>query len=358
MSTSARSDQVQLHDDQCWQAVQDKNRSLADQFVYAVKTTGIFCRCDCAARLPLKKNVEFFRDAVEAITAGYRPCRRCQPEQLGLSKRHADKVAEACRLLEATEKTCSLSDLAESVGLSLHYFHRLFKTYTGVTPKAYAAAHRTDRLRQRLEEPRSVTQAIYGAGFSSSGRFYERSSTALGMDPKQFQKGGSGVMIRFAIGECWLGSILVAASEKGICAILIGDEPEPLLEDLQRRFHQADLVGGDADFEAHVAQVVGYVNDPAIGLDLPLDIRGTAFQRRVWEALTQIPLGETTTYSEVAIRIGQPKSVRAVAGACAANALAIVIPCHRVIRTDGSLSGYRWGVERKANILRREKESL
>jgi AraC family transcriptional regulator of adaptative response/methylated-DNA-[protein]-cysteine methyltransferase len=230
----------------------------------------------------------------------------------------------------------------------------VFKAITGLTPKAYANAQRGRRVRDGLAGGGSVTQAIYGAGFNSGGRFYANSSGLLGMTPTSFRAGGQGVSIRFAVGECSLGSILVAATSKGVCAILLGDDSDALLRDLQGRFAKADLIGGDCDFEQLVAQVVGFVEAPALGLDLPLDVRGTAFQQRVWQALRDIPCGGTASYSEIAKRIGAPKAVRAVGRACASNPIAVAIPCHRVVRSDGSLSGYRWGIDRKSKLLNRE----
>jgi AraC family transcriptional regulator of adaptative response/methylated-DNA-[protein]-cysteine methyltransferase len=239
--------------------------------------------------------------------------------------------------------------------MSPYHFHRVFKAVTGLTPKAYAAARRAVRVRDELAEgTNSVTQAIYGAGFNSSGRFYAKAEEMLGMTPTAFRKGGDAAAIRFAVGECSLGSILVAATEKGVCAILIGDDPDELAHELQDRFPRADLIGGDAAFEALVARVVGFVEAPALGCNLPLDVRGTAFQQRVWQALRAIPAGETASYAEIARRIGAPGSARAVAQACAANNIAVAIPCHRVVRNDGALSGYRWGVERKRALLARE----
>lgn len=345
-----------LSDDACWQAVVDRDSSVSDRFVYAVKTTGIYCRCGCPARLPLRKNVDFYQTPQQAREAGYRPCQRCQPDRESLAGRHAEKIVRACRMIEAAETSVSLNALAHAVGLSPYHFHRLFKAQTGVTPKAYATAQRSKRVRENLSDARTVTDAIYAAGYNSNSRFYESSNAALGMAPHLFREGGSGTQIRFALGECWLGTILVAASAKGICAIFLGNDPASLLQELEDQFDKAELVGGDRDFEKVVASVVGFLNDPTVGLDLPLDIRGTAFQQRVWEALRQIPTGTTVTYTEIARRIGQPKSVRAVAGACAANVLAVAIPCHRVIRTDGSLSGYRWGIERKETLLKREQK--
>jgi AraC family transcriptional regulator of adaptative response/methylated-DNA-[protein]-cysteine methyltransferase len=263
-------------------------------------------------------------------------------------------VAEACRLIETAEDTPTLDALAEAVSLSPYHFHRIFKAAVGVTPKAYATAHRNKRMREQLGRSETVTEAIYDAGFNSNGRFYATSSQLLGMTPTDFRAGGASQEMRFAIGECSLGSILVAASEKGVCAILLGDDPEALLRDLQDQFPHAQLVGGDETFEQHAAKVIGFVEAPGMGLDLPLDVRGTAFQHRVWDALRRIPAGSTASYAEIAQAIGSPKSVRAVARACAANHLAVAIPCHRVVRADGSLSGYRWGVERKRALLDKE----
>jgi len=344
-------------DDSRWQAVVDRNPAADGAFFYSVRTTGVYCRPTCAARLARRRNVRFHATCHEAEQAGFRPCKRCKPTEESLAERHATAVAAACRMIECAAEAPSLHDLANFVGMSSHHFHRVFKTHTGLTPKGYAVAHRSRRVRDQLTRRQTVTEAIYGAGFNSNSRFYESSGALLGMTPKAFRAGGSGTSIRFAIGESWLGPILVAASDKGVCAILLGDDPDELARDLQDRFPNAQLEGGDADFEQLVAKVVGFLEMPWAGLDLPLDIRGSAFQQRVWEALCQIPPGSTATYAEIAERIGQPMSVRAVARACGANALAVAIPCHRVVRTDGSPSGYRWGVERKANLLRREQEA-
>ena len=265
-------------------------------------------------------------------------------------------MAQACRLIEEAEEAPSLDALAQAAGMSRFHFHRVFKAVTGVTPKAYARrAARRSACATSWRRRDTVTEAIYGAGFNSSGRFYAASSDLLGMTPSAFRAGGDGAEIRFAVGECSLGSILVAATDKGVCAILLGDDPDALVRDLQDRFPKAPLIGGDARFEQLVATVVGFVEAPAHGLDLPLDVRGTAFQQRVWQALREIPRGATASYAEIAARIGRPKAVRAVAQACAANPLAVAIPCHRVVRTDGALSGYRWGVERKRALLERER---
>ena len=337
-----------------WEAVRRRDRAADGAFVYSVSTTGVYCRPSCAARLPRRENVGFHESNAAAERAGFRPCKRCRPNEAAPAERQAAAIAKACRIIEEAEDMPSLDALAQATGLSRFHFHRVFKAVTGVTPRAYGVAHRSRRLRQELGLRGTVTEALYGAGFNSSSRFYEASGDLLGMTPRAFRAGGDGAAIRFAVGECSLGAILVAATEKGVCAIELGDDPDALVRELQDRFPKAKLIGGDAQFETLIAKVVGFVETPAQGLDLPLDIRGSAFQQRVWRALRDIRPGSTATYSEIAKRIGRPKAVRAVAQACAANALAVAIPCHRVVRTDGSLSGYRWGVERKRALLQRE----
>jgi AraC family transcriptional regulator of adaptative response/methylated-DNA-[protein]-cysteine methyltransferase len=331
-------------------------RREGGDFFYSVKTTGVYCRPDCASRLPKPENVGFYASCDEAEAAGFRACLRCKPRGNSVQARQAEMIADVCRFIEGAEDAPSLDEMAARAGLSPHHFHRLFKAVTGLTPKAYADAHRSQRVRESLSAGEAVTAALYEAGFSSSGRFYERSNAILGMKPTEYQSGGAGD-IRFAIGQCSLGAVMVAQSDRGICAITLGDDAEALIEDLQDRFPKANLIGADPDFEQTVAQVIGVV-DQGQKLDLPLDIRGTAFQQRVWQALRAIPAGETRSYAEVAEAIGSPAAVRAVAGACAANALAIAIPCHRVVRTDGALSGYRWGVERKRALLLKEAQNV
>jgi AraC family transcriptional regulator, regulatory protein of adaptative response / methylated-DNA-[protein]-cysteine methyltransferase len=341
-----------------WQAVLRRDKAADDEFVYAVRTTGIYCRPSCASRTAKPENVSFFASPSEAEDAGFRACLRCKPKGESVETRNAVLVTEACRLIEAAEDMPSLDALAAKLNLSPFHLHRLFKAATGLTPKAYGAAHRAKRVREALVDTNgSVTAAIYDAGFNASSRFYEQSNAVLGMTPTRFRKGGGGAEIRFAIAESSLGALLVAQSEKGICAILLGDDPEALLRDLQDRFPRARLIGGDGSFETLVAKVVGLVEAPGLGLDLPLDIHGTAFQQRVWQALRAIPVGTTASYGEIAERIGAPKAVRAVAQACAANNVAIAVPCHRVVRSDGALSGYAWGVERKRELLHRERET-
>jgi AraC family transcriptional regulator of adaptative response/methylated-DNA-[protein]-cysteine methyltransferase len=338
-----------------WDAVRRGDRAADGTFYYSVLTTGVYCRPSCAARLPRRANVAFHATCEEAEAAGFRPCKRCRPNEGPLAERHASVVAQACRLIEEAEEAPSLDALARATGMSRFHFHRVFKAVTGVTPKAYADARRARRVRDELTQRATVTEAIYGAGFNSSGRFYAASSDLLGMTPSAFRAGGDGAAIRFAVGECSLGSILVAATDKGICAIEFGDDPDALVRELQDRFPKALLVGGDEAFERLVAEVVGLIEAPAHGLDLPLDVRGTAFQQRVWQALRAIPSGSTASYAEIAEQIGRPKAVRAVARACATNPVAVAIPCHRVVRTDGALSGYRWGIERKRALLERER---
>jgi AraC family transcriptional regulator of adaptative response/methylated-DNA-[protein]-cysteine methyltransferase len=340
-----------------WAAVLARDPAADCQFVYAVKTTGVYCRPSSPSRLPRRQNVEFFDSAQAAEAAGYRRSRRSAADLGTVAARHGAIIAASCRRIEAADDPPSLSALAEAAGLSPYHFHRVFKSVTGLTPKAYADAHRGSRIRQKLRSGRSVTDAIYDAGFQSNSRFYAASDRVLGMTASDYRAGGVNTDIHFAVGECSLGSILVAQSDRGVCAILMGDDPDALARELQHRFPRANLIGGDAAFEQLVARVVGFIEAPALGLDLPLDVRGTAFQVRVWQALREIPVGTTASYAEIATRIGAPRAVRAVAQACGANHLAVAIPCHRVVRSDGGLSGYRWGVERKRELLHREKQT-
>jgi AraC family transcriptional regulator of adaptative response/methylated-DNA-[protein]-cysteine methyltransferase len=341
-------------DDARWEAVVARDAAFDGQFYFSVETTGVYCRPGCAARLPKRANVRFHETREEAEAAGYRPCKRCRPDQPSLGEQHAEKVAQACRLIETADEEPKLDALAEAVGLSAYHFHRIFKQALGVTPKAYAMAHRSKRARKSLVEKGTVTEAIYDAGFNSNGRFYANSWEMLGMTPSDFRSGASGQTIRYTIGKSSLGLTLIAASEKGICAIFFGDEPEGLREDLQATFPRAVIVGADKSFEKLTAKVLAFVDDPAKDLDLPLDVRGTAFQHRVWDALRRIPIGSTMSYAGLAKEIGAPKAVRAVARACATNPVAVAIPCHRVVGSNGSLTGYRGGVERKRALLAKE----
>lgn len=271
------------------------------------------------------------------------------------SARRTALIARACRLIETSDTLPSLDQLAVELAVSRFHLHRLFKAETGLTPKAYASAFRAQRLRERLQgEAATVTEALFDAGYNSNSRFYEGAGPRLGMLPKQYRARGAGATIYFAVGQCALGAILVAQSARGVCAIFLGDDPAQLLNDLQDQFANAELIGADSRFEQLIAHVVGFVEQPALGLNLPLDVQGTAFQERVWQALREVPAGQRVSYTDIAERIGAPKAVRAVALACAANRIAVAIPCHRVVRRDGDLSGYRWGVERKRQLLERE----
>src|ERR1700704_3692039 len=346
--------QEDLANDPRWAHIVARDRTADGHLWYSVLTTGVYCRPSCASRIANPKNVLLHDTFEEAKATGFRPCKRCNPDGLSVEAENVAIIARACRLIEESQEEPSLADLAAAVGRSPSYFHRRFKAVTGLTPKNYAAANRASKVRERLASGSSVTEAIYDAGFNSSGRFYEKSTGMLGMTPSQYRAGGANEEIRFAVGETSLGTILVASSKKGVASILLGDDPNELVRNLQDRFPKAHLIGADRDYEALVARVVGFVETPGIGLDLPLDVRGTAFQERVWKALQEIPAGATVSYAGIARRIGAPGSVRAVAGACAANKLAVAIPCHRVIRNDGSLSGYAWGVERKRALIDRE----
>lgn len=353
MSKRTRNNATAVTSDPRWQQVINRDAAADETFVYAVKTTGVYCRPSSPTRLPSPDNVVFFATPALAEAAGYRPSKRIA-SQTALTEQHAAIVAHACRRIMSSDEQLSLAALAHDAGLSPFHFHRVFKSVTGLTPQAYANAHRAGKVRATLQHRNTVTEAIYDGGFNSSSHFYDTAKHMLGMTPTTYRSGGHNTDIRFAIGQCSLGAILVAQSAVGVCAIALGDDPEILIRNLQDTFPQAQLIGGDPAFEQCIAQVVGFIEAPATGLHLPLDIRGTAFQQRVWQALRAIPPGTTISYTEIAQRIGNPQSVRAVANACASNVLALAIPCHRVVRRDGQLSGYRWGVERKRSLLDRE----
>lgn len=342
-----------ITDDDRWQSVVDRDVDADGQFVFAVQTTGIFCRPSCRAKHALRKNVRFYADAQQAQDAGFRPCKRCQPDKDSAQQHRLDKIARACQLLEQ-ESPLTLDELAQQVAMSPYHLHRLFKATTGMTPKVWQQSWRARRLRDALAKGVPVTQAILNAGFPDSSSYYRKADQALGMTAKQFRKGGDNVSVRYTLADCALGRCLVAESERGICAILLGDDDATLVADLHALFPAAQDVPADADFQQRVREVIVAINSRDASLSLPLDIRGTAFQQQVWQALRTIPCGETVSYQQLASAIGKPKAVRAVASACGANKLAIVIPCHRVIRGDGALSGYRWGIARKAQLLQRE----
>ena len=342
----------------CWKALESRDPRADGSFVFSVRSTGIYCRPSCAARRPKPENVAFHRTCEEAERAGFRPCKRCRPNEASQRERDAAAIARACRLIAEAETPLTLTALAEAAGMSQFHFHRTFRRITGVTPKAYADARRAERVASSLRETgATITEAVYEAGYGSSSRFYKSSGERLGMTPTAYRQGGAGAEISFAIGACSLGSVLVAATDRGVAAIMLGDDPDALRRDLRERFPKARINSGDPAFETTVARVIRFIEAPGNGLDLPLDIAGTAFQQRVWQALRAIPPGETASYADIARAIGEPRSIRAVARACASNKLAVAIPCHRVVRTDGGLSGYRWGVERKRALLAREREN-
>jgi len=339
-----------------WKQVLARDATAEGKFFYSVKTTGVYCRPSCASRPARPENVQFHNTIAEAERAGFRPCKRCKPDQLTLAEQHSSRIERVCRLIEASEQPIRLEALANEAELSVYHFHRVFKAVTGLTPKAYFTAHRAKRVRSELHKNATVTQAIYEAGYNTNSRFYAESKKVLGMTPSKYRAGGKNMQICFATGQCALGVVLVASSVQGICAILLGDNPQKLVHNLLLTFPHAHLVSGDKTYEQQIAKVIAFVDMPAIGLNLPLDMRGTAFQQRVWQALQDIPAGKTASYTEIAKHIGSPKAVRAVASACAANTIAVAIPCHRVVRSNGGLSGYRWGVERKQALLDLEQK--
>jgi AraC family transcriptional regulator of adaptative response/methylated-DNA-[protein]-cysteine methyltransferase len=341
-------------DDRRWEAVCARDRAADGHFLFAVSTTGIFCRPSCPAKRARRENVSFFEGADAAISAGYRPCRRCKPAD-GTAGRHAELVAAACRVIDEAEETPSLEEIGGAVGISPFHLHRIFKRVTGLTPRGYAAARKAERVKDSLAGGQSVTAAIYAAGYGSSSRFYETAHSRLGMKPKTYASGGTHERIRFALAHSSLGDVIVAATDAGICDLRFGDDPEELVGEVRARFHEADLVEGDAGFQTIIQTIVAHIENPgAEATTLPLDVRGTLFQQRVWEALRDIEPGETLSYAEVAEKIGQPTATRAVAQACAANRIAVLIPCHRVVKSDRTTGGYRWGAARKQLLLDRE----
>ncbi len=351
-------DQAYDTPDARWQAVATRDKRADGVFLFAVRTTGVYCRPSCPARSPKRANVIFVETEEEARQLGFRPCKRCRPGEAAEDALEVQAVTAAARLIDeavaANEPVPPLEALADRAGFSKFHFHRMFKRALGVTPKAYGAAARSRRMEAELRDGNSVTDAIYGAGYSSSSRFYEAAAARLGMAPSTHRRGGEGEAIRYAVASCSLGLVLVASTDKGVCAISFGEERAALVEELHQRFPKADLVSNDNDLTATVESVVDLIEQPGRGHALPLDVRGTAFQERVWQALRAIPAGQTASYATIAEAIGQPKAVRGVAQACAQNPTAVAIPCHRVVRSDGALSGYRWGVERKEALLARE----
>ncbi len=346
---------IQLNDDQRWHAVRSRDVSLDGEFVYAVRTTGVFCRPSCPSRLSRRDNTEFYSSAPAAIAAGYRECKRCRPADMTQHDPRAKTIRDACAIIEAAEETPTAKQLASTLGLSASHLRREFKRLTGVTLREYAAGIRIERLQKALRQGQAVTDAIFEAGYGSGSRVYENSNRTLGMTPAQYRDGGPGVSISFTTAPSSLGLIMVAATERGICCIEFGEDNDSLVDSLSNRFPAAHIERNESELEEWLAKITDFIATPRAGLSLPLDIQGTAFQRRVWKALQVISIGSTVSYSEIAAEIGQPKAHRAVARACAANPIAVAIPCHRVLRSDGSLGGYRWGLERKEKLLARER---
>jgi AraC family transcriptional regulator of adaptative response/methylated-DNA-[protein]-cysteine methyltransferase len=338
-----------------WQALSDRDAHADGSFVYGVKTTGIYCRANCASRTPNERNVEFFDTVGDAEKAGFRPCRRCRPDTQRVPD-HIEEVRKACRFIEQSEEEPSLKQIAQVAGLSPFHFQKLFRSQVGLSPKQYAKAHRLGRLKEALAESPSVTAAIYDAGFGAASRAYDGLSERLGMEPGAYRKGGARQHVHYGFAKTWLGWMLVAATKRGICMIAFDDAKDKLVSHLKKRFSQAEVSHADDGFTEWMQAAACKAEQPHLGTALPLDIQGTAFEERVWQALRQIPPGETLSYSEVAKAIGKPKAVRAVASACAKNPVAVAIPCHRVIGSDGKLHGYRWGLKRKQALLDREKK--
>jgi AraC family transcriptional regulator, regulatory protein of adaptative response / methylated-DNA-[protein]-cysteine methyltransferase len=346
-----------LDAEQCWTALANRDAGAAGAFVYAVRSTGVYCRPGCGSRPPRRDNVGFYENPAAAEAAGFRACKRCRPRDASPADRHVAAIGRACALIRARETVPSLAELAEAAGISRFHFHRVFKQITGTTPRQWGEAHRLDRFAARLDAGTPIAEAAYDAGFGASSRAYEAAANGLGMTPGARRRGGRGETIRFTTVATWLGWAIVAATERGVCMTALGDDRAGLEAELRRRFPAAELVAADGALAGWAERIVHFITRPGDTLDLPLDIRGTAFQARVWRALQKIPPGRTATYSEIAAALGRPKAVRAVAQACAANKLAVLVPCHRVVRRDGDLAGYRWGVARKQALLAREREA-
>lgn len=338
-----------------FEAVCNRDKQAIGCFYYAVESTGVYCKPACASRLPKPENVRFYDSCAEAELAGFRACKRCKPNAQTAEKGLSGMIVDACRQIEETDSDTKLKSLAECFGLSPSHFHKVFKEIVGITPKQYAAALQSRRFRDNLKTTRSITEAIYESGFSSSSRAYEKVRERLAMTPKNYQKGGSGELILYGVAPCFLGWMIVAVTIRGICMIELGDGPEELTGKLHTAFPRAEIELAGEDFEAFILGVADSIRNPESHAALPLDIQGTAFQEQVWKTLMEIPAGTTLSYSELAEKMGKPRAVRAVASACGANRLAVVIPCHRILCNDGDLGGYRWGLERKKILLLRER---
>jgi AraC family transcriptional regulator, regulatory protein of adaptative response / methylated-DNA-[protein]-cysteine methyltransferase len=339
-----------------WQLVQTRDSTCDGLFYYGVGSTGIFCKPSCPSRRPRREVVVFFDSCDDAEAAGYRPCLRCEPRQTGTSTPAAHMVEQACRAIEASNGSApTLSQLSESLGVSRFHLHRVFKHHTGVTPRRYAEAHRMNQFKKEIKEGQNVTAAIYEAGYGSSSRLYEKAPELLGMTPASYARGGEQMQIKYTIAESPMGRLLVAGTERGICAVSLGDSDTVLEEALAREYPKAEVQQDDRELRSRVNLILAYLSGQQKRLILPLDLQATTFQLQVWEELRRIPYGATRSYSEIAAAIGKPTATRAVARACATNPVALVTPCHRVVREDGKPGGYRWGLERKQKLLAKEQ---
>ncbi|MEH1977546.1 MAG: bifunctional DNA-binding transcriptional regulator/O6-methylguanine-DNA methyltransferase Ada [Nostoc sp.] len=349
--------QTQLLEETLWEAVLNRDSTIDGKFFYGVRSTGIYCRPICSSRRPNRNQVCFFQSAQEAEIAGFRPCKRCQPQSKTVPNPVKAKVLTACRYIEAqVDHIPTLSELCSQVEMSPSYLQRIFKQIIGVSPFQYADALRSQRLKQRLQSGEEIAHAVYDTGYGSSSQLYEKAPKQLGMTPKTYQQAGKTISIVYAITSSPLGYLLVATTEKGICAVKLGDEADKLEHILNQEFHQAHIMRDDHTHKEWIQAILDLIAGDETHLDLPLDVRGTAFQKQVWEALQKIPYGETRTYTDIARNLAKPQAVRAVGNACGANPIALIVPCHRVLRSDGSLGGYHWGIERKQKLLTQESE--
>lgn len=341
-----------------FQAVSERNADFDGAFVFAVRSTKIYCRPSCPARRPKPENICFYTNFNEAEAAGFRACLRCRP-QAGANDLHSELIQKVCRLIEENEAETapSLEELAAEVGISPSHLQRTFKTAIGISPSEYAKAHRVGKFKAHVKENGDVTKSMYDAGFNSSSRLYEKAAEEFGMTPATYARGGAGAQIVYTITDCSLGRLLVAATAKGICAVSLGDTGEKLAESLFNEFPNAEITPSDSGLKNYVEEILEHLEGNIASLDLPVDVRATAFQRRVWQELKKIPRGQTRSYKQIAEQIGNAKSVRAVARACATNPVALITPCHRVVGADGALSGYAWGIERKKKLLEKEKQN-
>jgi AraC family transcriptional regulator of adaptative response/methylated-DNA-[protein]-cysteine methyltransferase len=344
-----------IRTDDKWTQVLARDAKADGAFVYAVKSTGIVCRPSCPSRRPRRELVEFFDSVDAARKAGYRPCKRCAPGEQSIQ---AQKIQEACRYIDKNfDATLSLKQIADHVALSPFYLQRLFKRTLGISPRQYQQARRANKFKSALKTEMRITDAIYDAGYGSSSRLYENSSAQLGMTPSDFKRKGEGIGIGYTIVATGLGKVLIAATARGVCAVQFGESDAALERELKSEFNAAQISRDDQTLRPFAAQVENFLDGSSVSFDMPLDIQGTAFQQLVWKTLREIPYGETRSYSEIAKGIGKPEAVRAVANACASNRAALVVPCHRVVQQNGKLAGYRWGVKRKAALLKQETRS-